>query len=183
MATALCAGFCQALASDQSPPSSVAGKQNAPPPPAQPLAPARINTGLAIQMAKGAIMTLNQSNKANDYASLLAMGTPRFQSLSPKTVATYFKPLRAQKITFDRLAGDLPRFSTSEVGPDGVAKLSGIFVGDGSAMNAFELRFIAIDHLWRLHGIAVWPLPSDPYAAKASGAGENPKLLAAPGSL
>jgi hypothetical protein len=172
-------------AAPAAPDAPAAPKKEAAAAPGLPAVPDEVALNILVRRT---LLTLNDANLSNNYAVLLALAGPGFQSKNDvKKLEQNFAELRKSGLDLAPAAYLVPRLKRKpEITKEGLLRLSG-FVPSKPVQVNFEMAFQNVDKRWRIDGIAVATNPVQPTAAKpatppapAAGAATAPAKDTAP---
>jgi hypothetical protein len=143
-------------------PAPAAPKKEAAAAPGLPAVPDEVALNILVRRT---LLTLNDANLSNNYAVLLALAGPGFQSKNDvKKLEQNFAELRKSGLDLAPAAYIVPRLKRKpEITKEGLLRLSG-FVPSKPVQVNFEMAFQNVDKRWRLDGIAVSTNPVQPTA-------------------
>ena len=132
------------------------------------------NVAMLVVLIKGTVMALHQANVTGNYSVLRDLGTPVFRERFDQAALTQaFANLRARKLDLSPMLVVNPNLSKSPEIKDGELILTGDFPTQPLHIT-FDLRFMQLDGIWRLAGIAVDAVPAPQAMAAATAPLEQP---------
>jgi len=143
--------------------------------------PAAAPQGLAVPqpevlllMLRTALISLDQANKTNNYSVMHALGGPLLQQQSPERLAELFSGIRNTRTDLQIVALLTPQLTeTPVITPQGLLTLTGLFPSQPLQIR-FQVAFQPVAGFWRVAGIGLNLVPSEPQATAQNAPAQQP---------
>ena len=129
---------------------------------------AAIAVATVVTLIKGTVMALHQANATGNYSVLRDLGTPVFREQFDQAALVHaFANLRARKVDLSAALLLSPSLPKNPELKNGELILASSFPAQPLQIN-FDLRFVQIDGIWRLAGLADDAVPTAAQAMAAA---------------